>query len=177
MLKELRLQNFRCFRDHTLPFKTTSIVIGRNNAGKSTVVEALRLISIVVARHQALGYHSPPRWLDIPRREYGVSPSLKGMEIHFESIFNQYGEPPSIITAYFTNDSCIIIYLGAESQIHAVIKDPSDNVIQDKSQAAKLGLPRVEIMPQVAPVAKSEVVLSTEYVKGAISSYLSPLHF
>src|SRR3972149_10119874 len=103
MLTELKLQNFRCFSEHTLPFKATSIVIGRNNAGKSTVVEALRLIATVVSRHHALGYHPPPGWLDLPRRDYGVAPSLKGMEINFESIFNQYGEPPSIITGVFAN--------------------------------------------------------------------------
>jgi len=177
VLKELRLQNYRCFKDHTLPLKATSIIIGRNNAGKSTVVEALRLISIVVSRYQALSYHSPPPWLDAPRREYGVSPSLKGMEIGFDSLFNQYDEPPSILTAHFSNKSNITIYLGSEGQIHAVIRDSKGNVIQTKSQANILRLPRVEIMPQVAPVAKSEVVLSSEYVKSAISSYLSPLHF
>lgn len=177
MLNELRLQNFRCFSDHTLPFKTTSIVIGRNNAGKSTVVEALRLISIVVSRHHALVYHSPPSWLDLPKRDFGVAPSLKGMEINFQSMFNQYGEPPSIITGMFENGSNIKIYLGAENKIHAVIKDSSNNVIQTKAAAITLSLPRVEIMPQVGPVAKVEVVLSSDYVKGAVSSYLAPLHF
>jgi len=48
MLKELQLENFRCFDNHVIPLRPTTIVVGRNNAGKSTIVEALRLISIVI---------------------------------------------------------------------------------------------------------------------------------
>jgi len=40
MLRTLRLQNYRCF-DHTVAFHADTVVVGRNNAGKSTIVEAL----------------------------------------------------------------------------------------------------------------------------------------
>src|SRR6266853_5564438 len=33
MLVELTLQNFKCFRQHTIPLKPTTIIVGRNNAG------------------------------------------------------------------------------------------------------------------------------------------------
>jgi len=66
MIKELTLENFRCFSDHTVPFKRTSIVIGRNNAGKSTLVEALRLVAIVAARYRSLPYNNPEAWRDLP---------------------------------------------------------------------------------------------------------------
>lgn len=80
MLTRLHIQNFRCFRNHTVPFNAITIAIGRNNAGKSILVEALRLVAIVTARYRSLTYHDPPRASDIPRREVGVTASLKGME-------------------------------------------------------------------------------------------------
>ena len=177
MLTELRLQNFRCFQDHVVPFKSISIVIGRNNAGKSTLVEALRLIAIITLRYQALGFHDAPRWGNIPRREAGVSPSLKGMEFNFQTAFHRYGEPPAIITASFSDGSTIKVYLGPDSEIHAVITNPDGKVLKSRADAFQLKIPRVEIMHQVAPVAKNEVVLSEDYVKGALSSSLAPLHF
>jgi AAA15 family ATPase/GTPase len=45
-LIELRLQNFRGFQDHRLPFRQTTVVVGQNNAGKSTIVEAPRLLAV-----------------------------------------------------------------------------------------------------------------------------------
>src|SRR2546422_5175493 len=177
MLTEIRLQNFRCFNDHTVPFRPTSIIIGRNNAGKSTLVEALRLVAIVTARYQFLGYHEAPKWGNIPRRESGVSPSLKGMEFNFQAVFHRYGDPPAIITASFGDGNIIRIYLGAEGQIHAVIYKADGKVLRSRADANKINIPRVEIMPQVAPVARDEVVLSPDYIKAALSSSLAPLHF
>ncbi|MBN1664222.1 MAG: AAA family ATPase [Deltaproteobacteria bacterium] len=177
MITELKLQNFRCFNEHTIPFKQMSIVIGRNNAGKSTVVEALRLISIVVSRYKFLAYRSAPDWAEIPRREVGVSPSLKGMEFNFSTVFHRYGDPPSIISASFDNDSAIKIYLGEEDRIHAVVFDQEGNIVKTRAEANKLEIPSVEIMPQVAPVVREERALTRDYVKGAMSSHLAPLHF
>ena len=61
MLRSLRLQNFRCFRDHTVTFHPSTVVVGKNNAGKSTIVEALHLIAAVVNRKPdpALREYSP----------------------------------------------------------------------------------------------------------------------
>lgn len=45
MIKELHPKNFRGFEDHRLNFRELTIIVGANNAGKSTIVEALRLIN------------------------------------------------------------------------------------------------------------------------------------
>jgi predicted ATP-dependent endonuclease of OLD family len=177
MISELKLQNFRCFDDHTIQFKNTSILIGRNNAGKSTLVEALRLVAIVVARYKSLAYREPTDWRDIPRREVGVSPALKGMEFNFRAVFHRYNNPPAIITAIFHNDSSIKIYIGEEGKIHAVIYNEEGRIIRNRSEANKVNIPLVEIMPQVAPVSRDEIVLTGEYIKGALSSSLASSHF
>lgn len=177
MINELKLQNFRCFSDHTILFKRTSIVIGRNNAGKSTMVEALRLISIVASRYKSLTYHKPINLYEIPKREVGVSPSLKGYEFNFQSVFHRYSDPPAIITALFDNDISIKIYIISEDTIHAVIYDSEGNIIKSRAEANRINIPQVEIMPQVAPLSRQEVILTDDYVKGAASSHLAPLHF
>lgn len=99
MIKELRLQNFRGFDDHRIPFNPrTMIVVGKNNAGKSTIVEALRLVSLITNRYQKLEFRNVPSWLDRPRREKGVSPSLQSIELNLESAFHRYSDPPAIIS-------------------------------------------------------------------------------
>lgn len=177
MINELKLQNFRCFSDHTVHFKRTSIVIGRNNAGKSTMVEALRLISIVASRYKSLTYRTPINLSEIPKREIGVSPSLKGYEFNLQSVFHRYGDPPSIITALFDNDVSIKIYVLNEDEIHAVIYDSKGKIIKSRYDANRINIPQVEIMPQVAPLLREEVILTDDYVKSAVSSHLAPMHF
>jgi energy-coupling factor transporter ATP-binding protein EcfA2 len=158
-----------------LPFRSTTVVVGRNNAGKSTVVEALRLVSVVLARHLSLGFKEP-NWGELPRAEVGVEPSVKNMEINFETLFYQYGDPPAIIDAKFANQASLTVYVGPE-RLHAVIRDSNGRPARTRGAAAALGLPRVAILPQVAPLARREVILSSDYVRTSVSSSLAPLHF
>ena len=76
MLKSLRIENFRGFDRHSLTFKKLTIIVGQNNAGKSTIVEALRLLSIVVSRYRYLTYHSAPEWTQLPKVDYVISPAV-----------------------------------------------------------------------------------------------------
>src|SRR5205085_2741414 len=163
MLKELQLQNFRGFESHTVPLRTTTVIVGRNNAGKSTIVEALRLVSLVVNRYRGLTFSNVPNWLDIPRYYRGVSPSLKNTEINLTGIFHRYGDPPAQITARFMSGESISIYLGAE-ELHAVIFDSGGRVVSTKGEATRISLPRVSILPQIAPLAREERILNPEYV-------------
>ena len=178
MLTELRLQNFRCFEDHTVSFRPCTVIVGKNNAGKSTLVDALRLVSITSSRYLSLGIHPPPKkWGHIPLREVGVAPSIDGMEFNTENLFHRYGTPPAIITATFQSGSSLKIYIGPEGAIHAVLFDRLGTVLKTRAQAREGALARVEIMPQVAPVERNEVILNPEYVRRNLSSALAPRHF
>ena len=69
MIKELRLENFRGFDDHRIPFNPrTIVVVGKNNAGKSTIVEALRLVALIAPGKQMISALS-----DWSQKNFGVS--------------------------------------------------------------------------------------------------------
>lgn len=176
MITKLHLQNFRGFESHTVPLHPTTIVVGRNNAGKSTIVESLRLVSLVTSRYRGLTFSNVPSWLDIPRIERGVAPSLKNTEITLTGVFHRYGDPPARIIATFLTGETVTIYLGEEA-VHAVIRDSKGKVVSTKGEAARVSLPKVSILPQVAPLARDEKLLGQDYVSAAISSSLAPLHF
>lgn len=44
MIHQLRLQNFKCFKDQTLDFKSLTVLSGINGAGKSSTLQALLLL-------------------------------------------------------------------------------------------------------------------------------------
>ena len=159
-----------------MPFAPLTVVVGENNAGKTTVVEALRLLAMVTLRYRNLAFKAPPRDAGIPHR-MGVSPSLKHVEINFETIFNQYGDPPGRIIASFGNGTSVTIYVLARRRIHAVIQNARGKTVCNKQQANNIELPAVRIMPQVAPLQRKEVVLSGDYVRANMFSRLAPLHF
>lgn len=178
MLTKLVLKNFRGFREHTVPFRAASVIVGRNNAGKSTIIEALRLLSIVVSRYRFLTFYPVPNWLEIPVRNRGITPSLDSIEFDFDNVCHRYGDPPATIIGSFSSGERVEIYLNPlKRAIYAVVRKKNGDPLISKSQAAALPLPGVSILPQIGPLARSERILVSDYVRQHLDSNLASIHF
>lgn len=177
MLLSLRLRNYRGFADHQLEFREKTIIVGRNNAGKSTIVEALRLISLVTSRFPNLNFRDVPKWAGLPKLYRGVSPDISREGFNFDSVFHRYGEPPATVSATFSNLVRIDIHIGGPEALHAVVFDAAGKPIGDKARARQVEMQRVAILPQVRPLVIEEEVLNDEYVRRTQDSPLSSSHF
>lgn len=177
MLLTLRLRNFRCFDDHTVTLRPTTVIVGKNNAGKSTIVEALRLVSLIEKRYRSLAFTPFPKWLDLPARYRGVRPSLANIDTNPEGVFHAYHDPPAIIDATFSSGDTITIYIGPRAEVFAVVKDSRQRVVTTKGEARRTSIPALSILPQVGPLARDEVVLTPDYVRRSLGTNLAPLHF
>ena len=177
MLSELLIENFRCFDQHTVELRPVTVIVGRNNSGKSTIVEALRIISLVTERFTNIPYKEPPDWLDLPRSFSGITPSSSDLYIDFRTIFHRYGKPPARVEAKFNNNSRIEVYIGPEGKLYAVIYDPTGQFCKSKHEALKLSIGKVSILPQIRPLDYEERVLTDEHVRRMATSPLASLHF
>src|SRR4051794_10675278 len=168
MLTELEIRNFRKFERYEVVFGPRNLLVGPNNAGKSTLIEALRLLSIVVNRVTALSYESPPDWLEHLRLAKGVSPSLRGMDFDLgRETFHQYADPPATIVGRFANGAAVEVYVGAGADVFAVVRDRDGAALTSKAHARHFGAPTLGIQPQVGPLARRERPLGDRYVRGA----------
>ena len=177
MINELRLQNFRCFKDHRIPLRDLTLIVGRNNAGKSTIIEGLRLVSIIVNRFRHLNYSPPPKWLELHKSVKGVSPALDPDIFNFEKVFHRYGDPPAILTAEFADASTVTVYIGPDSAVYAVLRDKRKTIVGTRNAAQMLPLGKVGILPQVAPLRSTERLLDSDYVRECLDSSLASKHF
>ena len=150
MLKQLRIRNFRCYIDTTIHFNGTSILVGRNNAGKSTMIEALKIISSVTRKYKSLRFTPAPDWADTD--ELGVSPNVENMNISDRGMFYLYGEAPAIIEAIFHNGTSIKAYVGEGLDVFAVIYDSDDYPIRNGKEAKTVEIPLIEVLPQISAV-------------------------
>jgi AAA15 family ATPase/GTPase len=175
MLNKLRLENYRCFDEHEIDLKNITIVVGQNNAGKSTIIEALRLVSIVASR--TLNFLPLPKWLDLPRSYKGVSPSLIGLDFSIKNIYHKYKEGPAKIIATFDSNAQITIYIGEKAEVFALIFDSKGNIRKTRQSIKDAGIPEINILPQISALVKEETVLGYDYVRSNLTTQLSSLHF
>ena len=60
MLKELHLQAFKSFTDEHIDLNSLTVLTGLNSSGKSSVIQALRMVDRYYRRHKSIlpGYGS-----------------------------------------------------------------------------------------------------------------------
>jgi len=175
MLRELRLRNFRCFSDQTVAFRRTTVVVGRNNAGKSTIVEALNLVAAVVNRKSAT-FTTAPRWLGVSNFRTVIAPRISHLNLNLSTAFHRYGDPPGVITASFEDGAIVEVFVGREDTVYATVQARKDWVTSSGRFAA-LGIPWIYVLPQVGPVQSEENLLTDAYVSDNLYTRLSSRHF
>ncbi len=174
MLETLRLQNFRCFDDHTVTLQPVTVVVGRNNAGKSTIVEALHIVSTVVNR-KAANFIAPPPFLDLGRAYRCIAPKIAHLNLNLRTAFHRYGEPPAILTGTFAAGNKVTVYIHREG-VHATIQGRK-GIVTSAAALLALEIPYIHILPQVAPLQSEETHLSDTYVSDNYYTRLSSRHF
>ncbi len=164
ILKHLHLTNFKCFRDHTITFEQITIMIGQNNAGKTTVVEALRILGLVCSRFKTVTtYSNRPDWLSdrLLLSTRGIRVSAKAIDTDLEQIFTSYGNPPAVIEAFFTEAIAIHVYINSASELFAVFQK-NGAYLHNKQKVLASNLPNVRVLPQIVPLTKDEDRVSFE---------------
>jgi hypothetical protein len=176
-LKKLQLENFKCYKKATIPFKKLSIILGENNAGKSCLIEALRLVSKAAQISRKRVYCPAPISFELPANIRGFKIDTRKLKIDLKIIIYYYQSSQyAKITAFFENKAKIEIYLNA-SDAFAVLYNSEGKNIKSKQQAEKLGLDSMAILPQIGPIKVEEKLLSYDTVYGDKDTYLSSLHF
>jgi hypothetical protein len=169
------MQNYRCFDDHTILLEPTTVAVGKNNAGKSSVIEALRLVAAVVNRKGA-SFVPAPGWLDLPRFRVGIAPGISQLGLNLNAVFHRYGNPPATITASFNGGAVITVYVGRADTIFATAQD-KDDWVTSPSKFLGLKLPWISVLPQIGPLLTEEYRLTDERVATHLNSRLSSRHF
>lgn len=177
-LEKIVLVNFRGFEKHEVSFKDTTFIVGKNNAGKTSLIEALRVLSIFTQRFSALHYQPSPLWLEGVLGSRGFNISLDDLDLNFQSLFNHYSSPPAQIKAIFTNKTVCTIFLGPNGANHILIrKRESHSPINSSAEKRQIELPLIACLPQVAPLAAEESLLSVDHVRRKQFSRLASQHF
>jgi hypothetical protein len=174
MLRTLRLQNYRCFRDHTVTFHPSTVVVGKNNAGKSTIVEALHLIAAVVNRKGA-SFVNPPESLELGKFQRCIAPKLTHLDLNLDTAFHRYADPPAILTATFANGAVVTAYVHRDG-VHATISNRKGWVTTGGAFVG-LEIPYLHILPQVGPLQREEKHLTNDYVEDHYYTRLASRHF
>jgi predicted ATPase len=175
VLTSVRLVNFKGFQDQRIEFHRFSVVIGRNNAGKSSAFEAIRILSNVISKFASVKFSKRPPWIN--GDGIGISPPIDDQQRKPETLFFRYADPPAIIQAEFSNGTKVEVFIGTGGILFAEATTQANRVVDSRSKARECEFPPIAILPQIRPLEDYERVLRAEYVRKCIDTHLSSRHF
>ena len=178
-IQSVTLRNFRGFDFHTVAFNDQTILVGLNNAGKSTLIDGLRLLAVAAARSTTARFVSEPAWLRHAARGRGYSVSFDTVDFDFDNIgYNQDRETLSKLEIRFRNRSVMTLWLDPESQANFVqIKNSKKEIAEDRAAAAAASLTPIYIMPPIQRLLTGETLRNPETIKRSSYGRLAHRHF
>lgn len=180
MIKKMTLKNYRCFEDYTVVFKNETLIVGENNAGKSTIIEALRIVSVVsnkVFKNRI--YRNANESLNLPKNIFGFNVNVDAYKVDLRSIVYFYNDNVNAeIIIEFDDKTIFHIYLNTECVFATVYNKNGEN-IKSIIQAKKMNEEnlKVNIMPHLNLIREKEKKLAVETIERDQYTYLSSLHF
>lgn len=179
MLKYIVLTNFRGFRRHRIEFLSQSILVGRNNAGKTTTIEALRIVSVCQIRAKSAIFTPRPAWLDGVCDGAGFTFSLDTIDFDFSNVQHAYdSETPAIIVARLKNNNEISIYVGSNStQVFCQVRDRSKNIITNRTDMSKTDIGHIKVMPPIGSLIPNERLIAKDRLRRFMDGYIAYRHF
>ena len=89
MIKKIHIENYKCYKKSSLSFKDITVIVGSNNAGKSTLIEALRLVSYAASKYLTVNYSELPTYFGLPKVVKGFKINASNLMIDLRSSLYQ----------------------------------------------------------------------------------------
>ena len=178
MLKSLELKNFRGFQDHRVEFAPFSLLIGQNNAGKTTLIEALRIISLAQRRAPTANFVMGPRSVESEVTGPMFPVSLASIGFEHSSVHHRYDrESPAIIRARMKNNCQVTVVIGPEhNDVFCQLQEPGGKKVNNRNISGNPKFGRVLVMPPIGHLLEHEAPLSAAYMKQNMVGYRAHRH-
>lgn len=178
MIKSITLKNFRGFRDHTVDLTQFCLLIGQNNAGKTTLVEAMRIVSAALTKAKSARFEmandefSP----DITGAVFRIS--LDTIDIENRGLhYNYQNSDPAIIKIRYSNNCSVIIGIGEGlNDVICQLILSGGVKVNSRSQIKVTKFRPIFVMPPVGALLAEETQRDKKYLHKHINGYLSYRH-
>ena len=174
-LKSIHIRNYKCFKDVSFSLKDINVMIGENNAGKSTAIEAVRLLACGIDNLKKLKYINCPEIVSEKLTDKCVSLNIRSLLIDIESCSYKYNGKKSEIIGYFDNQISVKIVIS-DKEVYAIAFN-NGSCISTKNMFNTMNIIDIFVMPRFSLLRNTEKYIDERRTKRDKYNYLSSWHF
>lgn len=173
-ITKIRFANYKTFKSYLVSLGGFNILVGPNNAGKSTVIGALRILSEGIKR----AHSRKAEYLDtVAHRGFGYRIDLEDLPISTENIFTDYDdtEPARIDFEIAPNGKLSLIFPEPDTCI--LVADTGGRAPQTPSEFKKEFDLSLSFVPVLGPVEHNEQMFQMDAARRALQNHRASRNF
>jgi predicted ATPase len=162
MLQRLELVNFKGFQQFLVTFPSPAVLVGPNNAGKSTVITALRVAALMLRQgKRANASHVVKEGGESVRAHAFRSEQFDLMD---ENLRHEFRRVEPRFELHFVNGSSLKAVWPIRAQVSSyfIFRDSQGNPLE-VARAVRDLFPNVGTVPPLGPVEQREEILGQPY--------------
>jgi predicted ATP-dependent endonuclease of OLD family len=167
-------RRFKAFREFVLHLRSFNILIGSNNAGKSTIVAAFRMLAAGMRKASS---RKPEILKGLGRFQYGYRIDLSSASVAEENLFYHYDDSePASVTFTLSNSHKIILYFPEQASCIMIADANGKQILTTRSFRSHFNCP-IGFVPILGPVEHAENLFEMEAARLALFNYRAARNF
>lgn len=161
-IESVTLRNFKKFENYAVSCRQANVLVGPNNAGKSSFLDSLRLVADVLK----FSKQNNPSLRDHP--QFGVCASYtlsdRNLSIAIENVVRNYGEDPAQIDYRLKNGNALQICIHPNDGLRVFLKTEAALPRSANAFRRLVGFD-VVVIPTLSALEDQELVVKPETVR------------
>lgn len=175
MIERLDLTNYKAFKQVQIDLGKTTVLVGPNNAGKSTILEALRCCTAMIRHASLRRAKTTAEWKRETHRVHEFPEDTFGLEL--ANLRHNFSEAESSIRLYLTGGLTATAVWPASSPERAFFFLQEGRRSLETPTEVRRAFPRIGVVPILTPLEKEERLLNESYVVRNATTRLASRHF
>ncbi len=170
----VRFHRYKTFYDYSLSLKRFNVLVGPNNAGKSTIIGAFRIL----AEGMRKAYTRNPVFVPGPEGKIqGYMVDLKDIPIASENIFYDYDDSqPAKVIFRLSNGNHLMLFFPERGVCSLICQNTGRPISSTRLFKSQFDAP-ISFVPILGPVEHNEPLFQKEAARLALLTYRAARNF
>ena len=173
-IHSIDFKNYKAYRQYRVTLDAFNVLVGPNNAGKSTIIGSLRILSegIKRARSRASDRVDGPDGSEVQ----GYFIKLEKLPVSTENVFHNYDDSePATVEFHLSNGNSLTLFFQTTGQCVMVPNAP--RTIRTPTEFKREFNLEVAFVPVLGPVEHNETLHEKDTARNALMSHSASRNF
>jgi energy-coupling factor transporter ATP-binding protein EcfA2 len=170
----IKFRNYKAFKSYSVNLAEFNILVGANNAGKSTVIGAFRILAEGLKRARSRNAEYNDSALI---RGYCYSVNLAGLPVSTENVFTNYDESEPAIVEFKLSNGNALRLIFPEREVCYLVCDTAGKSVKTPAEFKRAFDVTVSFVPILGPVEHEEQLNTDETARRALLTHRASRNF